>query len=55
MNVARPELHNVPETLPFNHDFTVPVVIPPGLKASDVQGKFQTQTLINLQEIDYFF
>ncbi|KAG6884479.1 hypothetical protein C0993_010688 [Termitomyces sp. T159_Od127] len=37
MNVERPELHDVPATLPFNHAFTVPVVVPPGLKANDVQ------------------
>ncbi|KAG6897933.1 hypothetical protein C0992_008681 [Termitomyces sp. T32_za158] len=52
MNVARPELHNVPETLPFNHTFTVPVAIPPGLKASDVQGTFQIHTWFGLREFN---
>ncbi|KAG6889062.1 hypothetical protein C0995_004106 [Termitomyces sp. Mi166 len=37
MNVARPQLHNVPATLPFNHAFTVSVVMPPGLKTRNVQ------------------
>ncbi|GLB37998.1 putative protein with domain of unknown function (DUF1929) [Lyophyllum shimeji] len=37
MSVARPVLHNVPKTLPFNHAFTVPVTIPAGLKASNIQ------------------
>ncbi|KNZ74338.1 hypothetical protein J132_07195 [Termitomyces sp. J132] len=37
MSVARPELHNVPATLPFNHTFTVDVTMPPGLEARNVQ------------------
>ncbi|KAG6817321.1 hypothetical protein H0H87_010338 [Tephrocybe sp. NHM501043] len=37
MSVARPKLHNVPSTLPFNHAFTIPVDIPPGLKANNIQ------------------
>ncbi|KAF9457740.1 copper radical oxidase [Collybia nuda] len=37
MSVARPTLHNVPVTIPFNHAFTVPVVIPTNLKSTKVQ------------------
>jgi len=33
----RPALHNVPETLPFNHEFTIPVDVPSSLNANTVQ------------------
>ncbi|KAF9467716.1 copper radical oxidase [Collybia nuda] len=37
MSVARPTLHNVPTTLPFNHPFTATVEIPAGLRTENVQ------------------
>ncbi|KAF8058616.1 glyoxal oxidase N-terminus-domain-containing protein [Lyophyllum atratum] len=37
MSLARPVLHNVPKTLPFNHVFTVPIDVPASLKAVTVQ------------------
>ncbi|KAG6907578.1 hypothetical protein DXG01_008374 [Tephrocybe rancida] len=37
MSVLRPELRGVPLMLPFNYEFTVDVVIPPGLKIKKVQ------------------
>jgi len=41
MTVARPQLSNVPRQLDFNHDYTVDVVIPPGLdtRASSIKGR----------------
>ncbi|KAG6853387.1 hypothetical protein C0991_004788 [Blastosporella zonata] len=37
MTASRPELHNVPSALPFNHVFTVPVDMPAGLKVNNIQ------------------
>lgn len=50
MTVPRPQLLNVPQRLDFNHEYTVDVVIPPGLdtSASSVQG------LSILSTINYF-